>query len=119
MSESKTGCREDRPWGYFEVLIDLPHTKVKRLVVNPGQRLSLQSHKLREEHWVIVNGPARATIGNETRDYKYGEHVHIGRGVKHRLAAPGNDPIEIIETQVGEDFPESDITRYEDDYSRK
>ena len=92
MSEFKPGCREDRPWGYFEVLIDLPHVKVKRLVVNPGHRLSLQSHKLREEHWVVVSGPARATVGDITRDYNYGEHLHIGRGVKHRLAAPGTTP---------------------------
>ncbi len=111
--------KEERPWGYFEVLLDLPHTKVKRLVVNPGQRLSLQSHKLREEHWVIVSGPARVTLNQQVRDFNYGEHVYIGRGVKHRLAAPGSQAIEIIETQIGEDFPEEDIIRYEDDYNRK
>jgi mannose-6-phosphate isomerase-like protein (cupin superfamily) len=119
MSQEQKGFKEERPWGYFEILVDLPHTKVKRLVVNPGQRLSLQSHKLREEHWVIVSGPARVTLNDETRDYHYGEHVYIGRGVKHRLAAAGKKTIEIIETQVGDDFPEEDIIRYEDDYRRK
>ena len=109
---------EERPWGYFETLVDLLHTKVKRLVVNPGQRLSLQSHKLREEHWVIVRGPARVTLDDETRDYNYGEYIYVGRGVKHRLAATGNNAVEIIETQVGDDFPEEDIIRYEDDYNR-
>jgi mannose-6-phosphate isomerase-like protein (cupin superfamily) len=119
MGQQIKGLKEERPWGYFEILVDLPHTKVKRLIVNPGQRLSLQSHKLREEHWVVVNGPARVTLNEETRDYNYGEHVYIGRGVKHRLAAPGEQAVEIIETQVGEGVPEEDIIRYEDDYNRK
>ncbi len=120
MHQSKPGDREDRPWGYFEILVDSPATKVKLLVVNPGQRLSLQSHKLRQEHWVVVGGTARVTLNDETRDYGYGEHIYIGREVKHRLAAPAGDTkVEIIETQVGEDFPESDIIRYDDDYARK
>ncbi len=116
--KEKSLQKEIRPWGYFEILVDLPHTKVKRLVVNPGQRLSLQSHTLREEHWVVVQGPARVTLGDDTEDYDYGDYVHIGIGVKHRLAAPGDKPVEIIETQVGEGFPEEDIVRYEDDYKR-
>ncbi len=120
MGKGQQGYKEERPWGYFEVLVDLPHTKVKRLVVKPGQRLSLQSHKLRQEHWVVVGGIARVTLDNETRDYGYGEYIYIGREVKHRLAAPAGDTkVEIIETQVGEDFPESDIIRYDDDYARK
>lgn len=110
--------KEERPWGYFEILVDLPHTKVKRLVVKPGQRLSLQSHKLREEHWIVVKGPARVTLNDDTRDYNYGDYIHVARGMKHRLAAPGAQEVEIIETQVGDDFPEEDITRYQDDYNR-
>lgn len=110
--------REDRPWGTFIVLDDLPHTKVKRLVVNPGQRLSLQSHKLRDEHWVVVRGTARVTLDEETRDYTYGDHVFVKRGVKHRIACGGDEPVEVIEVQIGEAFPEEDIVRYSDDYNR-
>ncbi len=109
---------EERPWGSFTVLGDLPHTKVKRLVVNPGQRLSLQSHEHRDEHWVIVRGTARVTLNEETRDYHYGDHVFVKRGVKHRIACGGDEPVEVIEVQTGDAFPEEDITRYADDYNR-
>ena len=113
-----TENRTDRPWGSFFVLADHPYTKVKRLLVNPGHRLSYQSHKLRDEHWVIVSGTARVTLDDETRDYHYGEHIFIKRGTKHRIACPGPDPVEIIEVQTGEAFPEEDIVRYTDDYDR-
>lgn len=117
MKEAKT-YSETRPWGQFIVLDDLPYTKVKRLIVNPGHRLSLQSHKLRDEHWVIVRGVAHVTLDDETRDYRYGEHVFVRRGTKHRIACEGPEPVELIEVQVGDAFPEEDITRYADDYSR-
>jgi len=115
---TSSNYREDRPWGSFIVLDDLPHTKVKRLVVNPGQRLSLQSHKLRDEHWVVVRGTARVTLDEETRDFTYGDHVFVKRGVKHRIACGGDEPVEVIEVQIGEAFPEEDIVRYSDDYNR-
>ena len=108
----------DRPWGSFIVLEDHAHTKVKRLVVNPGHRLSLQSHKLRDEHWVVVRGIARVTLDDETKDFAYGDHVFVKRGVKHRIACAGPEPVEIIEVQTGEAFPEEDIVRYSDDYER-
>lgn len=109
---------EHRPWGSFFILEDAHHTKVKRLVVNPGHRLSLQSHKMRDEHWVVVRGVARVTLDNETRDFQYGDHVYVRRGVKHRLACEGTEPVEIIEVQTGEAFPEEDIERFSDDYDR-
>ena len=109
---------EHRPWGSFFILEDASHTKVKRLLVNPGHRLSLQSHKMRDEHWVVVRGVARVTLDNETRDFHYGEHVFVRRGVKHRLACEGAEPVEIIEVQTGEAFPEEDIERFSDDYDR-
>ena len=109
---------EQRPWGAFYVLEDSDHTKVKRLVVNPGHRLSLQSHKLRDEHWVVVRGVVRVTLDDETRDYHYGDHVFVKRGVKHRITCPGQEPCEVIEVQVGDGFPEEDIVRYSDDYDR-
>lgn len=108
----------DRPWGSFFILDDQQHTKVKRLYVKPGQRLSYQSHVHRDEHWVVVRGVAQVTLDDVTKDYHYGEHVFIKRGTKHRLACTGNEPVEIIEVQTGDAFPEEDITRYEDDYNR-
>ncbi len=109
---------EDRPWGSFDVLADQPHTKVKRLTVKPGQRLSLQSHKLRDEHWVIVSGSAEVTLDDKTLELSYGQHVYVKRGVKHRIACRGSIPVEIIEVQTGDAFPEEDIVRYADDYNR-
>jgi mannose-6-phosphate isomerase len=110
--------RHDRPWGSFFILEDKDHTKVKRLLVNPGQRLSYQSHKHRDEHWVIVRGIAEVTLDDKTRLFHYGEHVHIKRGVKHRLACKGEESLEVIEVQTGDAFPEEDIVRYADDYDR-
>lgn len=109
---------EDRPWGSFDVLADQANTKVKRLVVNPGQRLSLQSHKLRDEHWVIVQGTANVTLDENTFELSYGQHIFIKRGTKHRVACGSDVPVEIIEVQVGDGFPEEDIIRYADDYHR-
>lgn len=114
MAENRT----DRPWGSFFILEDFPTTKVKRLLVNPGQRLSLQSHKFRDEHWVIIRGIAEVTLDEQVKNVGYGEHVHIPRGTRHRLACAGNEPVEIIEVQTGESFAEEDITRYSDDYGR-
>src|SRR5271156_4749178 len=85
----------DRPWGSFFVLQDLSHTKVKRLVVNPGHRLSLQSHKHRDEHWVVVRGVARVTLDDSEQDFHYGEHIYVKRGVKHRIACSSNEAVEI------------------------
>lgn len=114
MSENR--C--DRPWGSFFVLEDKPYTKVKRLLVNPGHRLSLQSHNHRDEHWVVVRGIAKVTLDDRTQEFSYGEHIFVKRGVKHRIACEGTEPVELIEVQIGEAFPEEDIVRYDDDYAR-
>ena len=108
----------ERPWGKFFILEDGERAKVKRLFVNPGQRLSLQSHNKRDEHWVIIRGTARITLDDMTTDYDYGQHVFIGRGVKHRVSCQSAEPVEIIEVQLGESFAEEDIVRYSDDYGR-
>lgn len=110
--------RTDRPWGSFFILDETESTKVKRLLVNPGQRLSLQSHKHRDEHWVIVRGVATVTLDDETTDYSYGQHVFVKRGTRHRIACPGPGPVELIEVQTGDSFEEEDIVRYSDDYGR-
>jgi mannose-6-phosphate isomerase-like protein (cupin superfamily) len=117
--QNATGEKDHRPWGWYLVLADLPYTKVKLIYVNPGQRLSYQSHKLRAEHWVVVAGVLRATIDDVTKDYPYGQSVYIPRGAKHRMACPeGGEALQIIEVQVGDEFPESDIIRYDDDHGR-
>lgn len=109
---------EERPWGAFYVLLDAENTKVKKLVVKPGQRLSLQSHKLRDEHWVIVAGKALVTLNDSEKECSYGQYVHVPRGTKHRVACLSQEPVEMIEVQVGDGFPEEDIVRYNDDYNR-
>jgi len=85
--------RFDRPWGSFFILDDQEHTKVKRLYVKPGQRLSYQSHVYRDEHWVVVRGVAQVTLDDVTKDYQYGEHVFIKRGTKHRSPVQGRSPL--------------------------
>lgn len=116
MATEENRC--DRPWGSFFILEDSAVVKVKRLMVKPGQRLSLQSHKQRDEHWVVTRGTASVTLNDETQDYRYGQHVFIPRGTRHRLACHGSEPVEIIEVQTGDSFAEEDITRYSDDYGR-
>lgn len=115
MTESN---RTDRPWGSFFVLEDSQRAKVKRLLVNPGQRLSLQSHTHRDEHWVVVRGHAKVTLNEQTLDLQYGDHVFVKRGTRHRIACSGSEPVEIIEVQTGDSFEEEDIVRYSDDYGR-
>lgn len=110
--------RTDRPWGSFFILEDSSVVKVKKLLVKPGQRLSLQSHKLRDEHWVITKGTASVTLNDETKEFTYGQLVFIPRGTKHRLACHGSEAVELIEVQTGDSFAEEDITRYNDDYGR-
>jgi mannose-6-phosphate isomerase-like protein (cupin superfamily) len=110
-----------RPWGYFEVLAGLsgvPHN-LKRLHVNPGSRLSLQSHQKRSEVWSVVQGEALAEIDGTSRRLRYGEIATIPAGVKHRLSNPGDVTLIVVELQTGESFEEEDIIRYEDDHARQ
>ena len=109
---------EVRPWGAFWVLEDLPHYKLKRLRVLPGNRLSLQLHHKRQEHWIVVQGVADITVGDKTWQAPVGEYIHIPCEAQHRLGNSGTEPVEIIEIQLGNYFGEDDITRAEDDYGR-
>lgn len=109
---------EHRPWGSFTVLIDSPQYKVKQLQVLPGHRLSLQLHHQREEHWIITQGEAAVTLGDNTQTYKKGSYITIPKETKHRIANLGQAPVELIEVQLGEYFGEDDIVRFEDDYNR-
>ncbi len=109
---------EERPWGGFEVLRDTDRFKSKLLRVDPGQRLSYQSHRHRSEHWVVVRGRPEVTLDGEVRTCEPGQAVFIPTGARHRIANPGSEPVEIVEVQLGDYFGEDDIVRYEDDYDR-
>ncbi len=111
--------REDhRPWGYYEILSDVPDHKVKRIVVFPGKRLSLQSHRRRAEHWTVVSGYPVVVRDAEELSLRPGDSVDIPREAKHRLLNPGQEAVVFIEVQMGDYFGEDDIERFEDDYGR-
>lgn len=107
------------PWGRWEVLLDEPYYKVKRITVLPGQRLSYQKHFKREEHWTIVQGQALVTLDDRDTSYPVGATVHVPRETAHRIANPGSEPLVFIEVQSGTYFGEDDIIRLQDDYGRK
>ena len=107
-----------RPWGTYTVLEDTPGYKIKRIVVKPGKRLSLQKHFHRNEHWIVVSGTATVTVGNETKLIRPNESTYIKMGEVHRLANEGKIPVVLIEAQVGEYTGEDDIVRIEDDFAR-
>ena len=106
------------PWGRWEVLLDAPDHKVKRITVNPGKRLSYQKHFKRKEHWYVVSGQALVTLDGEDISLASGQSVDIHREAAHRVANPGETPLVFIETQTGSYFGEDDIVRLEDDYGR-
>jgi mannose-1-phosphate guanylyltransferase len=107
-----------RPWGSFETLIEDNGYKVKKIVVKPGKRLSLQKHFHRNEHWIVVSGTAEVEVGDRKFILRPNESTYIKMGEKHRLSNPGKIPLVIIEVQVGEYTGEDDIVRIEDDYRR-
>lgn len=108
-----------RPWGTYTVLEDTPRYKIKRIVVKPGKRLSLQKHYHRNEHWIVVSGTATVTVGDQTKIVRPNESTYIKMGEVHRLANDGKIPVVLIEAQVGEYTGEDDIVRIEDDFARK
>ena len=107
-----------RPWGSYHSIDQGPRFQVKRIVVKPGGRLSLQLHHHRAEHWVVVRGAARVTIGDETKILHENESTYIPSGARHRLENPGKIELELIEVQTGSYLGEDDIVRIEDDYRR-
>ena len=108
-----------RPWGWFESLAIGRRFQVKRIVVHPGAALSLQSHHHRSEHWIVVEGTARVTVGDEVTLVTENQSVYIPLGATHRMENPGKVPMVLIEVQTGTYLGEDDIVRYEDVYSRK
>lgn len=108
-----------RPWGTYTVLEDTPGYKIKRIMVKPSKRLSLQKHLHRNEHWIVLSGTATVTVGENTFSVHPNESTYIKAGEIHRLANLGKIPLTIIEVQVGEYTGEDDIIRIEDDFNRK
>jgi mannose-6-phosphate isomerase len=109
---------EDRPWGSWHVIDVEPGFKVKRIHVNPGSRLSLQTHEHRSEHWVVIRGTATATVDEDTSQVRTGESIDVPLGAKHRLANEGDEELVIVEVQLGGYTGEDDIVRLQDDYGR-
>ena len=107
-----------RPWGHYVNLLEGNDHKIKELVVNPGERLSLQKHQRRAEHWTVVSGDALVTIGEKEIPLKPGQSVDIAKGAVHRITNPGETPLVIVEVQMGDYFGEDDIIRLQDDYDR-
>jgi len=107
-----------RPWGTYETVADGPRFQVKHIVVDPGERLSLQMHYHRSEHWVVVHGSAEVTVGDKVTILQENESTYIPAGTQHRLANPGKVPLELVEIQCGTYLGEDDIVRFDDQYGR-
>lgn len=114
----KKGQSDVRPWGCWQVTDCGQFFCTKHIFVDLGKELSLQSHKYRKEYWVIVRGTASVTLGDEVLSKKAGEMVYISEGTKHRIKNIGNEKLEFVEVQFGENLDEDDIVRYEDAYGR-
>src|SRR5260370_5696752 len=107
-----------RPWGYYQDVDISERYRVKRIVVKPGSKLSLQKHFHRSEHWVVVKGTAEVTVGDDVCILHENESIYIPIGSVHRLANPGKISLELIEVQVGSYLGEDDIVRLDDMYGR-
>ena len=107
-----------RPWGSYEVLDEGAGFQIKRLIVEPGAASSLQKHQRRAEHWVVVRGTARVTVGEKRYELREDESTYVPRGSVHRLENAGESPLEIVEVQTGDYLGEDDIVRLRDDYGR-
>ena len=107
-----------RPWGQYTLLSEGDGYKVKKITVNPGQKLSLQMHYHRSEHWTVIHGTGKLTLGDREMIFRENESTYIPIGVKHRLENPGRLPLSVIEVQNGKYLGEDDIVRFDDVYGR-
>lgn len=107
-----------RPWGYYQILLEGPTYKIKKILVKPNSRLSLQRHHHRNEHWIVVSGSATVTLEKESFELRPNESTYIPANQTHRLANLGKIDLIIIEIQMGEYLGEDDIVRLEDDFKR-
>ena len=110
--------RTQRPWGWYETIAEAPGFKIKRIGVHPGQQLSLQKHRHRTEHWVVVQGTVHVTLDDRRFVLTMGQACDIALGQVHRLTNPTTLAVEIVEVQFGDDLREDDIIRLSDDYGR-
>jgi mannose-1-phosphate guanylyltransferase/mannose-6-phosphate isomerase len=118
IAEARTPARVHRPWGWYQTMDLGDRFRVKRIMVKPGKKLSLQKHHHRAEHWVVVRGTAEVTRDDEVLLLRENESVYLPLGCRHRLANPGKIPVEIVEVQTGAYLEEDDIVRVEDDFGR-
>ncbi|MBI4843768.1 MAG: mannose-1-phosphate guanylyltransferase/mannose-6-phosphate isomerase [Nitrospirae bacterium] len=116
--EYKSHVTVYRPWGTYTILEKRENTKIKRIVVYPGAKLSLQMHNRRSEHWVVVQGTAKILNGDKTVILHENESTYVPKGNRHRLENPGKEPLHIIEVQMGDYLGEDDIVRFDDDFGR-
>ena len=118
-AQAETLPRDYRPWGWYESIALGPRFQVKRIVVNPGAALSLQSHNYRSEHWIVVAGTAKVTIDDDVKTVTEDQSVYIPLGAVHRMENPGKLHLTLIAVQTGSYFGEDDIIRYDDIYARR
>ena len=116
--QAENFLKDHRPWGWFESLATGDRFQVKRIVVNPGAALSLQSHHHRAEHWIVVQGTAKVTVADDVQLISENQSIYVPLGAKHRLENPGKLHMVLIEVQTGGYLGEDDIVRYEDVYAR-
>ena len=118
-SEGREHRKVFRPWGYYNSIEKGSNWQIKEILVKPYSSLSLQKHKFRSEHWIILNGEAKIEINNEKITLKENQSTFIPAGAKHRLSNNQKTPLRLIEVQSGSYLGEDDIYRYDDNYGRK
>lgn len=108
-----------RPWGTYTILEENKNTKIKRIVVYPGAKLSMQMHHHRSEHWIVVHGTAKIVNGDQVIFLEENQSTYVPKTTRHRLENPGKVPLHLIEVQIGPYLEEDDIVRYDDDFGRE
>ena len=116
--EGQTHTKVYRPWGNYLSVVEDNRWQVKLIQVKPGEKLSLQLHHHRSEHWIVVNGTAKVELDDKVEILSENQSIYIPLGSKHRLTNPGKIPLTLIEVQSGSYVGEDDIVRFEDKYGR-
>ena len=114
----KSIYKENRPWGAFHILAEDENYKIKKIIVNPGKRMSYQFHNKRSECWIIIQGTAKINLNDKIELFKKGDIIEIPIKAKHRVENINDSDLIFIEVQTGEYFGEDDIVRIEDDFNR-
>jgi len=117
--ECKSHVKVYRPWGTYTILEENGNTKIKRIVVYPGAKLSMQMHHHRSEHWIVVKGTAKIVNGDQVIFLEENQSTYVAKTTRHRLENPGKVPLHLIEVQIGPYLEEDDIVRFDDDFGRQ